>query len=266
MEQLFVQDEVLELSALTRTETHGNPFAGSTEDFIGARPTVDVKPPANIESDARAVQPLPERPEANRRHGYRVDSPPEELALLHQAKAGETEAFAELYRLHVATVTRYVGARMRDRDAVPDLVQDAFCEALAALPSAHNDVRGWFLAHASVACLHHTWSNRRYVRAAKELHEESLTRSGEHPDVSVRTVATIGHLGLAHALSRLTTDERRAIQLRFLDGLPPAYRAIALNRPPDGVRGLERRALKKLRENIVATQVTGSRMLRADRA
>jgi len=32
------------------------------------------------------------------RYGYREDSPREEIALLHEAQAGNVEAFAELYR------------------------------------------------------------------------------------------------------------------------------------------------------------------------
>lgn len=46
--------------------------------------------------------------------GYRQESPPEVLDLLHRAQAGDTEAFADLYRTNVSRVTRYVAARMRE--------------------------------------------------------------------------------------------------------------------------------------------------------
>src|SRR5216110_1609074 len=66
-----------------------------------------------------AVEPLAGSTEvatesAQPRHGYREDSPPEVIARLHQAQAGNNEAFADLYRLHVDRVTRYVTNRMWD--------------------------------------------------------------------------------------------------------------------------------------------------------
>src|SRR5947207_1228316 len=84
-------------------------------------------------------------PSIPKRHGYRQDSPPEEIALLSEDQSGNTEAFAVLYRLHIGRVTRYVAYRMhsRNRDAVPDIVQEAFCNAFAGLDSAHHDVTGW---------------------------------------------------------------------------------------------------------------------------
>src|SRR2546429_8829065 len=108
------------------------------------------------------------------RYGYRQDSPPEVVALLHQAQAGDTEAFAELHRLQIERVTRYVSARMRDenRDAIPDVVQDAFCEAFADLPKAHNDVTGWLLAHAAKAYIRYVRSDRQQWRAIKGVREQ----------------------------------------------------------------------------------------------
>ena len=53
----------------------------------------------------------------------------EAVALLRQAQSGDREAFGQLYTNHVAHVRRYVSARLRerDRDAVPDVVQDTGC-------------------------------------------------------------------------------------------------------------------------------------------
>lgn len=191
-----------------------------------------------------------------RRYGYREDSPPETIDLLHRSQAGDREAFAELYRTHVDQVTRYVTARMRDRnrDVIPDLVQDAFCEALAELPSAHNDVKGWFLAHAAKACTRHDWSTRRYVRAAKTVQEQTKIVETLDPASATETPATIGRVTLVHALARLVPDQRRAIQLRFLDGYPRDQRADLLAKTPNGMKYLEAQALRQLRIQFLAVQ------------
>src|SRR5438045_1623150 len=48
--------------------------------------------------------------------------------LARRTRAGDREAFGELYRLTVDLVTRYIAVRMRDRDrdAIDDLVHDAY--------------------------------------------------------------------------------------------------------------------------------------------
>ena len=54
-------------------------------------------------------------------------------ALAVRLRAGDPAAFDELFRRHHQRLTRYVAARLagRDRDTVDDLVQDAFCDAIA---------------------------------------------------------------------------------------------------------------------------------------
>jgi RNA polymerase sigma factor (sigma-70 family) len=207
-------------------------------------------PPSDLPAGDQDVLPDPARP-LNR--GYRRDSPPETLALLHRAQSGDGEAFAELYRSHVDRVTKYVAACLRDRsrDAVPDIVQDAFCEAFADLPAAHHDVTGWFLAHAAKARRRHEWSVRRYTRATITT-EQELQRTGSAAGADEPRPPT-GRTVLVQALARLAADQRRAVQLRFLDGLPRDDQAHELNRSPEAARALETRAIRNLRTYLART-------------
>ena len=129
----------------------------------------------------------------------------------------DRDAFGELYQRHVDRVTRYVGARIgaRDRDAIADLVQDAFCDAFADPTLVGPNVIGSFLRLAARACTRHSWSHRRYVRAAYTVYEDQRTTN--HTSPSTNTPTTLGRITFAHALSRLTADQRRAIQLRLLE-------------------------------------------------
>lgn len=171
---------------------------------------------------------------------------PHVLALLHRAQHGDRDAFADLYRTFHDAVTRYVAVRIRerDRDAIDDLVQDAFTGALEELPHALLDVRGWFIIQAAKACTRHDWSRRRYTRAAYTLHEHAsrtpastgLAESHRRP----------GRVTFVHAMARLTPDQRRAIQLRYLDGYPRDATARLMGRSIEAVRGLERRAIRRM--------------------
>ena len=61
-----------------------------------------------------------------------------------------------------------------------------------------------------------------------------------------------GRLPFAHALARLAPAQRRAIQLRYLDGLARSTTAQLMGTTPDAVRTLERRALRQLRLSLTA--------------
>jgi len=167
-----------------------------------------------------------------------------------------------------------------NHNATPDLVQEAFCNAFANLPSAHHDVIGWLLAHAARACIAYEWSNRRYIRAAKAIEAEARVaeqladitcpsageaedRPEPHSDLEqalaqeLNVPAKLGRIAFVQALARLTPDQRKAVQLRFLDGLPRDMRADELRRTPNAVSLLERRALRNLRAEFSGIERQG---------
>jgi RNA polymerase sigma-70 factor (ECF subfamily) len=170
---------------------------------------------------------------------------PHILALLDRAQLGDRDAFAELYLTFREPVTRYVSVRLRGRDpdAIPDLVQETFTGALADLPTALLDVRGWFILQAAKACNQHDRSPRRYVRAAYAVRDHDpapvAPAAGDPP-------ARLGRITFVHAMARLTAGQRRAIQSRYLDGYPRDAAARLMDRSTEAVRDLERRALRHL--------------------
>jgi len=193
--------------------------------------------------------------EPKRRYGYRQDSPPEVIALLHDAQNGSAESFANIYRLHAARLTRYVSARtpIDDRDAIPDIVQDAFCEAFADLPNAHHDVKGWLLSHAAKAFIRHARATAQQGKAElatrEALRTRSSGRSAEFP-VEAELAPALGRTILPQALARLTPRERRCIQYRHLEGQTQATTAALLGGKLSGTKTTEYRALAKLREMV----------------
>ncbi|HEX8629368.1 MAG TPA: sigma-70 family RNA polymerase sigma factor [Catenuloplanes sp.] len=168
-----------------------------------------------------------------------------DLHLLHRLHAGDSAAFGELYRQTNARLTRYVAARLRDRDrsVVDDLVHDAFCDALADPTQLGEDLLGSMLRLAAWAVNRHDWSQRRYTRAAYSVYHDRTTAADA---IGVRTIAVLARPGFSHALARLTDLQRRAIQLRYLDGYPRDRAAQAMGRSTAAMRDLERRALRRL--------------------
>jgi RNA polymerase sigma-70 factor, ECF subfamily len=85
--------------------------------------------------------------------------------------------------------------------------------------------------------------NESTVRLERWLASESGTPSQ-------RAVANEQVVALAAALMKLPEDQRRAVELHHLQGLPSAIVAKRLERSEVAVAGLLRRGLKKLRETM----------------
>ena len=196
------------------------------------------------------AQPLHQPTVTNRhRYGITVDAD-----LVDRARAGDRAAFATLYEVTLDPVTRYVAVSMRDRDrdAVGDLVHDAYCFALAEPTLIGEDPMGCLLRLAARAVTRHRWSHRRYLRAALTVGEDQQTAATPDPLGSAApTLAEhVTRMTFVHALARLTPDQRRAIQLRHLDGYPRDCAAKAMGRSVDAVRQLERAALRRLQHQF----------------
>lgn len=173
-----------------------------------------------------------------------------DLDLLFRLQDGDRDAFGELYRRTADVLTRYVAARLRNRDSgcVDDLVHDAFCDALADPALLEPDLLGSMLRLAARAVTRHTWAQRRYLRTAYTVYEDrTISAIGTADNALEATRATVlARPGFSHALARLTALQRRAIQLRYLDGYRRDHTAQMMGRTVAAVRDLERRGLRRL--------------------
>jgi len=200
-----------------------------------------------------------------RRHRRRVTV--DQTALVTRLHDRDTDAFDRLYRQHVAAVTRYVAARLggRDRDGVDDCVHDAFCDALADPTLIGADVLGSLLRLAARAVTRHGWSQRRYVRAAYAVYADATGHAdstglsgGVHPAAATASPTAARRLRISHALAQLSDEQRRAMQLRYLDAQPRARVAALMHRSVDAVRTLERQAVAHLRADLGALDAGAS--------
>jgi RNA polymerase sigma-70 factor (ECF subfamily) len=166
--------------------------------------------------------------------------------LLRRLRRGDRAAYAALYTATCAALTRYAATRLphRDRDAAPDLVHDAFCDALLDPDLLGPDLYRSLLRLVARAATRHCWSQRRYARAAYTICDSMRTPTG--PVLVARTVAVTSRPGFGPAFGALTDAQREAIRLRYLDGYPLDRVAQVMGRSIPAVRDLERRALRRL--------------------
>ncbi len=167
-----------------------------------------------------------------------------DAGLVGQARAGDRAAFAEVFQLSVRSVTRYVGAILRDTTQTEDVVAQTYLEAWRQLPRLRELDRfnAWILRIA-------------HNRAIDELRRPEAGPLEDADGLSAPTDAQPEEVLLRQAdvdkvrdaLLQLPADHREVVALRFMDGLSHSEVAQQMGRTEEASRALLYRALRRLR-------------------
>jgi len=160
---------------------------------------------------------------------------PELVAL---AKAGDREAFGDLYRLYHAPIFRIVRAQLGD--GADDAVAETFVRAWASLHRYREmgvPFVGWLygIARNVVA---DEFRRRRRVEPTDRVPEEMIGSTVDDD------------LSLEAAMARLPDDQRKVVELKFLVGLTNAEVGSVLGITPGAVNSKQWRALGRLRRAL----------------
>ncbi len=112
-------------------------------------------------------------------------NPDLEKGRLAQARAGSADAFADLVRLHQASVRAFLGRFVRSRDVADDLAQETFLSAFRTLDSYRGEspLRHWLLGIARHRGLEHLRAEAgRRSRPLEGTILETLVRRLEEAD------------------------------------------------------------------------------------
>ena len=171
-----------------------------------------------------------------------------EGVLVERAKAGDREAFGELYDRYVAPTYRHIHCLVRDRQGAEDLTAQTFLQALQAI--GRYEERGipfqvWLLRIARNLAINH-WRVRR---------NHSSGNNGLEPETSMPSPESFCEAKLMEeevweAVRHLRGDQRQVIILRFVDGLSYSDVAQVLGKSIGAVRVIQYRALSALRRAL----------------
>jgi RNA polymerase sigma-70 factor, ECF subfamily len=169
----------------------------------------------------------------------------ESEAALVLAAQSDPSRFSELYRAHVGAVHALAWSHLGDRAAAEDVTAETFRRALRALPRFESrgiPFRAWLWR----ICINLVNDELRRRQRASRF---AGTMPAEPPaDIGADDIANVETRALVHGLvDRLPADHRAVITLRFGDDLSIAEVARRLERSPDAVKQLQRRALAALR-------------------
>ncbi len=178
------------------------------------------------------------------------DSP--EFELITRAIGGDTDAFGELYDLHLDAIYTFIYYQVSDVQEAEDLAETVFLKAFEKLPDFRSEksminFQAWIYRIARNLVIDHYRTRKSVVTLNLELPLASKEPALEH-QVQVREeVAKV-----LQALTGLEGLFREVLTLRLINGLTYGETANTLGITQNYVRVIQFRALKQLREILVA--------------
>jgi RNA polymerase sigma-70 factor (ECF subfamily) len=179
-------------------------------------------------------------------------SPSSDAQLVKQSLAGESGAFDALVNRHFGVVWTIAFARLGQREAAEDLVQEVFVRAYLRLRSLREPSRfvAWICRVARNLAT--DWARRGQTRSAIMPLiplDESVERTVRHPDQDPRQIAADEQerASVRAAIARLPPEQREVVLLHFVDGLSMRDIADNLGVAPSTVSRQLARATRELR-------------------
>ena len=169
-----------------------------------------------------------------------------EVVLVERARAGDRQAFGELYDRYAALTYRHISCMVSDRQITEDLTAQTFLQALQAID--RYEERGipfqvWLLRIARNLAINH-WRAERNNNSPRYHGSEPATSL---PSPELFCEAKLGEGEVWRAVRHLRGDQRQVIILRFVDGLSYPNVAQVLGKSIGAVRVIQYRALSALR-------------------
>ncbi len=173
---------------------------------------------------------------------------PSDADLVARARAGEVEAFGQLYLRYFDPIFRYLRTRLPDAQDAEDMAETVFLRAYQALPGYRE--RGWpFSAFLYQVARNALTDHYRQQRPEAELAE--VEKTGTPPRALDEDLARMEQVaGLHRAMAHLPADYQEVIRLRVLLSLSTETTAQWMARSEGAVRVLLHRALETLRRRM----------------
>jgi RNA polymerase sigma-70 factor (ECF subfamily) len=173
--------------------------------------------------------------------------------LCERARAFDELALVEVYDCFSAEIFRYASRLLGDSSLAEECVAETFSRFLTALRvggGPHTFLRAYLYRTA------HNWISDYYRRQSFEalpLNIDCPSPTDTEPHHAL--VQSLEFQSVCNALSKLTSDQRQVIVLRYLEGWEFVDISSALNKPIGAVKALQHRALNSLKRLLMKDEV-----------
>jgi len=165
------------------------------------------------------------------------------------ALAGDTAAFASLYRANVGVVSRVVQGGVSNPEEAADIVQDVFVKALERLDSLREPgrFRPWLLSIARHAVVDRHRSVGRAPTSSLDTESAAEPVDGAPSATELAELSELARL-VAGCVAGLSARDATAVSMVTHLGLGPTEVALALGVSPDTAKVVVHRARRRLRD------------------
>ncbi|NMO51988.1 sigma-70 family RNA polymerase sigma factor [Actinoplanes sp. TBRC 11911] len=169
--------------------------------------------------------------------------------LVERHRAGDREAFAEIYKRYRIIVWRFIYLRCSHVPTVEDLVQDVFVNALRRLDKYEwqgRDLGAWLVTIARNRLSDHYKSGRYRLEVAGgdllDADRVDDSREGQ-PESALDQMVNASMLSI---LGQLSPEQRECLELRFLRGYSVSETAAVMGKNDGSVKALQYRAVRAM--------------------
>ena len=169
-------------------------------------------------------------------------------ALVRAAKSGDASAFGELYERYRDAIYRYCLSRTGTAHDAEDLTSDVFVKALHSIDRYQE--RGLpFVAFLYRIARNAAIDRSRTLKQPLSV-DELVTEPASRQNVEADATLAVDRSILLAALTKLKTEHRDVIVMRFIEGYSALEVASRLGKTEGAVRTLQHRALERLRKEF----------------
>jgi len=189
-------------------------------------------------------------------------------SLIARIRTGDGDALAEFVNLRrpqlLAYIERQLSTALRRKVEPEDLLQEATADAVRSLGSmdlSNRDPFGWVcqIAERRIIDAHRRFFGAQKRAAGREVPISGATDDSRSPNLINLLVASMTtasqafsrdqrHQRLLEALAQLPDEQREALRMRYVEGLPSKQIAEALGKSDGAVRVMLTRSLSRLQQ------------------
>lgn len=163
---------------------------------------------------------------------------------MDRAKAGDAQAFARLYDAYVERVSRYVYFRVSEESDMEDLVSQVFLKAWENL-DRYRPGSSPFIAWLYTIARNLVIDHYRAQKSTLSL-DEAVDQPADIAMPDEQAQMQFDLEAMRDGLQSLSTDQRQALILKYIAGMPNDSIAKIMKKQEGTVRGLQMRGLQTL--------------------
>ena len=184
-----------------------------------------------------------------------------DAALVQAAKAGDAAAFGELYERYRDAIYRFCLARTGTSHDAEDLTSDVFVKALNSIDRYQD--RGLPFAAFLYRIARNAAIDRSRTLKQPLSVDGLLQEPASKQNVELEAVFAVEKSILMDALTKLKSEHRDVVVMRFIEGYSALEVAQLLGKTEGAIRTLQHRALERLRKEFDSSQRAAARKTRS---